>query len=152
MNDKLEPPKPGKPVAGQAKGPGDFQPPPSSGALPGQPGYVGPGVGQDPYRTPAPGTAPVPADNKAVISMVLGIIGAMLCCLPLVGPVAGTIAIVLYVKYNAVYRASGGMAGGRGMAIAGLVCGIVACAMGLIYTLYWMVAGALIGAAGRGLL
>ena len=37
------------------------------------------------------------------------------------------------------------------MAIAGLVTGIVAAAIGALYTIYWLVVGFIIGGATRGL-
>jgi len=84
--------------------------------------------------------------------MVLGIVGTVLCCLPAVGLVCGTIAIVMFAKFNSAYHASGQTLGGRGMAIAGLVTGIIGTAIGLIYTIYWVVAGLILGTASRALL
>lgn len=83
--------------------------------------------------------------------MVLGIVGTVLCCLPLAGPICGTMAIIFYAKFNTAYRASGGALGGKGLAIAGLVCGIVGAAIGALYTIYWIAFGLIIGGASRGL-
>jgi hypothetical protein len=79
--------------------------------------------------------------------MVLGIVSVVLCCLPAVGPVCGTLAIVFFAKFNSSYHASGQMLGGRGMAIAGLVTGIIGAAFGLLYTVYWVVWGMILGTA-----
>jgi len=85
--------------------------------------------------------------------MVLGIVATVLCCLPAVGPACGIIAIVLFAKFNRAYHDSGQTLGGRGMAIAGLVTGIIGAAFGLFYTIYWIVAGLILGgAASSGLL
>lgn len=77
--------------------------------------------------------------------MVLGIVATVLCCLPLVGPICGSIAIVLFARFNGDYHRSGQQLGGRGMAIAGLVTGIIGCAIGLIYTIYWLFVGTILG-------
>jgi hypothetical protein len=104
----------------------------------------------DPYRTNQPPDPPPKADGRAVASMVLGIVATALCCLPLVGIVCGPIAIVLYVKFSRDYNASGRRLGGRGMSIAGLVCGIVGCVIGAIYTIYWIAMAFFMGAAASG--
>lgn len=106
----------------------------------------GPDSGGQPYRVP--GGAPPPptrSDGRAVTSMVLGIVATVLCCLPLVGPICGSIAIVLFARFNGDYHRSGQQLGGRGMAIAGLVTGIIGCAIGLIYTIYWLFVGTILG-------
>jgi hypothetical protein len=102
---------------------------------------------ESPYRTPA-GPPPMKADNRAVISMVLGIIATVLCCLPAVGPACGIIAIVLYTKFNRDFNASGQKLGGKGMGIAGLVTGIIGTALGFLYTIYWIIWGVIMGTAG----
>ncbi len=93
-----------------------------------------------------------PADNRAIASMVLGIVSIVLGCIPLVGLVCGTIAIVLYVKFISDFNASGERLGGRGMAIAGLVCGIIGTAIGAIYAVYWVIVVVFLGTASSGLL
>jgi len=106
----------------------------------------------DPYRSAPPAPQPQGLDGKAIAGMVLGIVATVLCCLPAVGPVCGTIAIVMFAKFNTAYHASGQTLGGRGMAIAGLVTGIIGAAIGLIYTIYWVVAGVILGTATSGML
>jgi hypothetical protein len=83
--------------------------------------------------------------------MVLGIVAIVLSCLPLVGVACGTIAIVLFAKFNSDYHASGQQLGGRGMAIAGLVTGIIGSAFGLIYSFYWLIWGLILGTASSGM-
>jgi len=102
----------------------------------------------DPYRTPFAPPPPPKADGRATTSMILGIIATALCCLPAVGLVCGIIAIVLFAKFTGDYNASGQRLGGRGMAIAGLVTGIVGTAFGLFYTIYWMLVGTFLGGIG----
>ncbi|MBW2733217.1 MAG: hypothetical protein JRH20_12560 [Deltaproteobacteria bacterium] len=104
-----------------------------------------PSPGQ-PYRTPGQ-MPPPPAgnDGRSITSMVLGIVATVLCCLPLVGPICGTIAIVLFVRFNGDYHRSGQQLKGRGMAIAGLVTGIIGCAIGVFYTIYWLFIGTVLG-------
>jgi hypothetical protein len=88
----------------------------------------------------------------ALPGMVCGIVGAATACIPFSGIVLGIIAIVFYVKANRRIMESGGKLGGKGMAIAGLVCGIVAIFFGVIYLIYWLVYGLIIGAIiGSGL-
>jgi hypothetical protein len=124
------------------------QPPP-----PGPPPQAPP----DPYR-PAPGHLPGPpttTDGRAIASMVLGIVATVLCCLPAVGLVCGTIAIILFAKFNNSYKemlSSGQTLGGRGMAIAGLVTGIIGAAFGLLYTIYYIVWVMILKTATSGML
>lgn len=98
-----------------------------------------------PYRTPEQAPRPPRSDGRAVTSMILGIVSTVLCCLPLVGPICGTIAIVLFARFNGDFHRSGQQLGGRGMAIAGLVTGIIGCAIGLIYSIYWLFIGTVLG-------
>jgi len=60
-----------------------------------------------------------PNASNAVTSLVLGILGIVLC--PLLGPIAW----VLGSKGEQEIDASGGAVGGRGMATAGKVLGMV---------------------------
>lgn len=117
----------------------------------GPPGGLAPQT--DPYRSPAPGPPqPRGSDGKAIAGMVLGIVAAVLSCLPFVGPVCGTIAIVMYVKFNKAFQESGEQLGGKGMAVAGLVTGIIGAAFGLLWTIYYMFWVVIFGGAASGLL
>jgi hypothetical protein len=139
-------PVPG-PESGQAPPPGYGQvPPPGYGQAP-PPGYgqvPPPGYGQAPPvygQTPEHGFAPPPGygysypqqgygyqqrpatSTKAVLGLVFGIISILFCY---VGLIIGPVAIVLSVMArNEIDEAPPGTVEGRGMAIAGLVTGIV---------------------------
>ena len=82
-------------------------------------------------------TGPPNASN-AVIALVLGILGIVLC--PLLGPVAW----VLGRKGEQEIDSSGGAVGGRGLATAGKVLGIV----GTVLILFVAVALLVLVAAG----
>ncbi|MBN2497954.1 MAG: DUF4190 domain-containing protein [Deltaproteobacteria bacterium] len=120
-----------------------YPPPPGPGGPPEQaPPPMAPPPGMPGY----PGARPTGStDNRAIGSLVLGIVATVLCCLPLIGPICGTIAIVLYAKFIGDFNASGGRLVGKGMAIAGLVTGIIGVAIGLIYTIYWLIVGSVMG-------
>ncbi|MBW2701516.1 MAG: DUF4190 domain-containing protein [Deltaproteobacteria bacterium] len=90
-------------------------------------------------QLPVPPADVSPAENRAIASMVLGIVSIVLGCIPLVGLICGTIAIVLYVRFISDFNTSGERLGGRGLAIAGLVCGIIGTVIGAIYAVYWVV-------------
>jgi hypothetical protein len=86
--------------------------------------------------------------------MVLGIVATVLFCIPIVGIVCGTLAIIFFAKFNTSYRGmlnSGETLGGRGMAIAGLVTGIVGGALNLFYTIWYFVFVAFLKTATSGL-
>ena len=79
--------------------------------------------------------------------MVCGIISICVSCLPIAPLVLGILGIALGAI--AIKKANQGIAGGKGMAIAGLVCGIVGTVWGVIYTIYWLVVGSLFFAAAQ---
>lgn len=85
------------------------------------------------YAPPPPpppgagGYAQPQTNQKAVWSLVLGIVG-LVCC----GLVAGIPAIVLGNMAKNEIAASGGAQGGAGMAKAGLILGIVATAFSVV--------------------
>jgi hypothetical protein len=98
-------------------------PPPPPGGYGGTPppgGYGAP---------PPPGGYGVPAgtNSKAIWSLVLGILG-LLCC----GFFTGIPALILGKMAQNEIDASGRVQGGRGMATAGFVLGIIACVWGVI--------------------
>lgn len=92
--------------------PGPGSPPPPTPP----PGYVPPGMGA-PY-----GAAPR-TNSNAVISLVLGIAGLLLC-----GIFTGIPAVIVGGKAKKDIAASGGAEGGGGMATAGVVLGWIATA------------------------
>ena len=127
MSDNAPPPPP--PSGGPPSG-GYGAPPPSGGygAPPPSGGYGAPppsgGYGAPP---PAGGYAQGGTNSKSVWSLVLGILG-LLCC----GFFTGIPAIILGRRAQGEIDTSGGMQGGRGMATAGFVLGIIACVWGVI--------------------
>jgi len=108
--------------------------PPSGGYVPPSGGYVPPAGGYVPAGPAATGS---PTKGLSISSMVLGICGVVFafCYYPIgflcavVGVVLGGVALS---KMN-----SGGDRSGRGMAIAGLVCSIVAIGIGVLALIFW---------------
>lgn len=88
------------------------------GSPPPPPGY-GPGHGGH--------GAPHGSNKKAIWALVLGILG-LLCC----GFFTGIPAIILGKQAQHEIDKSGGMQQGHGMATAGFVLGIIACAFGVV--------------------
>jgi hypothetical protein len=106
------------PTAPSMSGSAFTPPPPPSAAGPYQPPITSP-------------SAPVPQTNgPAVASLVIGIIGLITGFFPGFGLILGIIAIVLAVM--GLRRASESNGNGRGMAVAGLVLGIIAAIFGLL--------------------
>jgi hypothetical protein len=93
-----------------------------------------PGVPPLPPGAPAPGYyggygPPAPTDGMAVASLVLGIVGVTMICAYGLGLVPAIIAIVLGRMSKQKIDASGGQIGGRGLAQAGFILGIVTTVM-----------------------
>lgn len=110
------------PAPGPAYGPGPnipagFQ----QGYAP--PGYPAPYYQQSPYGMPPIMPARQPGDGFAVASLVLGII-SVVCCYTLVPS-------ILAIIFGAVARSRGTIR--SGMATAGLVLGIIALVIGVLY-------------------
>ena len=101
-----------------------YQPPPYGGPPPGQ--YPPPGYGGG-YSAPR-------TNQKAVWSLVTGILG-LLCC-----GLVGIAGVVLGSAAKREIDASGGYQTGRGMAQAGFVLGIL--------SLVWMVVAVLLFSGG----
>ena len=89
-------------------------------------------------------------NNKAITSMVLGIVSVVLSWVPVVGSVCGILGIVFYTKSNKLIKANPHRYGGHGMALAGLITGIAGLAFSLIYLVYWIFILFIIGAALSG--
>jgi hypothetical protein len=136
------PPPPPPPGPMPQPGPGAV-PPPAPGVVPpptpqGPPPPPGPGWNAPPPvgapMMPAQYGAPGPKTNGlAIAGMVVGIAAIPLICLCGVGFFMGIVAIILSAIARRQIRESNGAAGGSGMALAGLICGIVATALGVIY-------------------
>jgi hypothetical protein len=160
MSSDYPPPGPGQDPEGQSNPPPPPPPPPSepqwnpqSGGTPppgaggapgyGQPGYGDPAYGQPPpYGQPpgyppqqpgAPGGygAPQQTSPLAIVSLVLGILGVPCCTFF----VLGIAAIVTGFLARKQIAESQGRLKGSGMAVAGLILGIV---MTVIAVVYWI--------------
>ena len=85
-----------------------------------------------PQGPPPPGYAPVPATNgKATASMITGVSTLVLswCCgLGLLG----VVAVFLGVRARTEIRLAGGAESGEGLAVAGIVTGVLAALIGLL--------------------
>lgn len=104
------------------------------------------------YPQPAPGygyaPASPPTDGMAIAALVLGIVSIPgICCYGIVGLAAGITAIILGRMSLRKITAAGGMLGGRGLAQAGWICGLVGAALGAIYGLF-VIATIIFGIAG----
>ena len=96
-------------------------------------------MSENPYDSPQyVGSAPVgglpPGQHQntglAVASLVLGIVGiASNCCCTLLGGALGIAAII--TGFLALSQVKAGTAGGKGMAMAGLICGVAALVLGI---------------------
>ncbi len=84
----------------------------------------------------------------SVASMVCGIVGIVLSCVPVAGLVLGIIALVLSSKSKKLINGSNGTLGGKGMTIAGLVTGIIAVVFGGFYLIYYLIVVLILGTAG----
>ena len=80
--------------------------------------------------TPPPQAQPQPTSTNAIISLVLGIIGILLC-----GGILSPVAWFLGNRAESEIDASGGALGGRGMATAGKILGII----GTVLLVLWLV-------------
>lgn len=71
--------------------------------------------------------------GMAISGMILGIVGLVFAWVPILDIVMGGLAVVLSAV--GLKRCNTGIGGGRGMAIAGLVCGILTVSAGFIFML-----------------
>lgn len=88
------------------------------------------GIGSMP-GSPTVTAAPVKSNGPATASLVLGIVGVLFGFVPILGLILGPLGIVF--AYLGFKRADATSGVGRGLAIAGLVLGIVATAMGIVF-------------------
>ena len=73
----------------------------------------------------------------AIAALILGIVSIPgICCYGIVGLAAGITAVILGRMSLRKINASGGMVGGRGLAQAGWICGLVGAVLGLLYGLF----------------
>jgi hypothetical protein len=117
-------------------GPANQQPYPAYPAYPGYPQYPGyPGYqGYPPYPVVVAQAAATP--GEATASLVLGIVGIFICPI-----ICSILAIVYGIKAKNMIDASGGYMGGRGVAQAGLVLGIVGMVLYTITLIFYAATG-----------
>lgn len=131
-----QPPSPQQPGYGSPQQPayGSPQQPQQQYGTP--PQMPPPGYGMPQPGIPQPGLP----QGLAVASMVLGIVSVVLFCIPWVNLICG----ILAVTFGAVTlkKVNAGLAGGKGMAITGLVLGIIVCAWFALWILLRVVLGA----------
>lgn len=131
--------------------PGQVPPPPPGGQVPPPPpgggGYTTPpptgGYGDQPGGYPPPGPPASGGSTTNVLgitSLVLGILSIVMffCCL---GVILGPAAIVTGFLGMRKADEPGSQVGGRGMAMAGLICG----AIGLVIALFFIILAAATG-------
>jgi hypothetical protein len=94
---------------------------------------------QQPYApVPPPYAPPKKGAGLAIASMVLGIIALLLSWVPIVNNVAAVIALVgLGLGIPALLRARRGTAGGKGLAITGLVTSVVAIVLVIVTQVFY---------------
>ena len=129
---------------------GSQQPPPPPGQYPGQqpPPYPPPGQQgyPPPYPSYQPGYQPYGPQQQdhpqATLSMILGIVGVVVCQL------TAPFALVIGRRAMNEIDASGGTLGGRGMAQAGFILGIIGCVFLALFLLYIIFVVIILGVAG----
>lgn len=95
---------------------------------PGVPFMMPPGYGFPVMAPPAP-----PTNGMAVTAMVLGIVSIVLFCSPFIALVSGGLAITFsLIAMNQLKRLPFPPGSNRGMAMAGLITGIIGAALGVL--------------------
>ena len=82
---------------------------------------------------------PAPTEPRAVVALVLGILGIILC--PILAPIAWAVGHASEQQIDA----SGGRVSGRGLATAGKITGIVGTVLLILYVLFIVVFFVFIG-------
>jgi len=78
-----------------------------------------------------------PSSGTAVAALVCGILALAFFCVPILNVVLGIVAASLGT--SGIRKANAGLARGKGMAITGLVCGILGAAAGVVYVVIYLV-------------
>jgi hypothetical protein len=74
------------------------------------------------------------SNQKAIWSLVLGILAVLGCC----GVVLGTVALVIGNQARNEIRASAGAQSGDGMALAGMITGAIGIVLSLVWIPIWL--------------
>ena len=122
------PPPPSPPPASGGYNPPPPPPPPSGGYIPPPPaGYVSGPAGFAGRRT----------DGLSIASLIIGIF-AIVCSFLCLGLVLGpTAAIMGFISRQRV-ASSGGTVGGGGLALGGLICGVVGFLLSAGWAIFWL--------------
>jgi hypothetical protein len=102
---------------------------------PAQPGYGQPEYGQPAYGYPA---LPAPNHGGALASLIVGIASLVFSCAFGLGLLASPVAWWLGAKAKREIDASQGRLGGRGMAQAGLILGIIGTVLLVLAIIGWI--------------
>lgn len=99
-------------------------------------------IQQQPYSEPAYASAQPsePSSGIAVGALICGIIGLVLCWVPIVGLILSIVAIVLGGKGKRTLPD-----GKRGMAVAGFILGIIGLVISIIVLIAWVVTIVILG-------
>jgi hypothetical protein len=114
MTYQQPPQQPQQPGAGQPQ----YGQPQYGQPQPGQPQYGQPPYGQQPYGQSYPYQAAPSAHGASIAALILGLVGILFCWVPVVGfgcQIAAVITGIVGMQHQ----------NGRGMAIAGLVMGVI---------------------------
>lgn len=96
------------------------------------------------YTPPMPGFGVAPETRTSLASifaLIFGLLGMVACCVPFVGVGVSVLGVLLGVIGLVAISSSDGRITGRGMALTGLITGIIGAALGLFVTVGMNVAG-----------
>ncbi len=75
---------------------------------------------------------PAKMSIMAVAALVMGIIGLVSCCIPVISPMIGALAVFLAIIAIISISSSHGRKRGKGLAFAGFACGLISVALGVV--------------------
>lgn len=68
----------------------------------------------------------------AIAALVVGIIGLLICCIPVVSPVVGALAVFMAIGAMISISSSNGRRRGKALAMTGFVCGVISVILGVL--------------------